>query len=554
MERTSRIDNSATAPAAQALTQIQGLARGFARQSVMPWLALLALYLALDYLGQEAVAQASAGPRWNLGLGLCLAVVTRRGWAALPIAFLGPVMSDIVLRNANLTPFYSFWIGALTTAETAGALFFGRVVAAAAKNGVLANRWVSIVLIAIPLSLGAAVLHSASLFLGSQVTSQALWDVTARLWIADLTGILVVAPAALMLPGVRPRAVARMWTWEVGAQALFGAGLLWFVFVFNGHNVREYFYILSVPLIWICLRHGSRGAAVVNIVLLVMLTIFLAWFDQGDAQAAQLPTRMLVLVATALALGVTVDESRNAADWLRNREQALSSNLKAGETSELAGTLAHELSHPLGAISNYAAVIKHILDRQPTVEPELMDVVARLRHEVRRATETIQRLREFFRSGSLRLERIDIGQTVKDSVTVLANKFEAAGISVRVVASPGPSYVSADAIQLHSVIHNLLVNAIDELRGIGSNEKIVSISVQRDEDDVRLTIEDSGSGVAPDIADHIFEPMATTKKDGLGLGLSMSKSIIQAHGGRIAVDRSPYGGARFTVVLPRGKM
>lgn len=544
-----------TRAAAHGLTVTRALARVFAGQSPAQWLLFLTLYLLLDYVGHAALGQPFAGARWNLAFGVCLAVVFRLGWGALPLVFLAALLADIVFRNAMLTPLYSVWVGVLTVVETAGAIMLGRLISAAAGSGVLANRWAAMVLGAIAVSLGICILHGASLFVGSQVDSAALWEIAARLWIGDLTGILVVAPAAIMLPAMRPRTALRaLWTWEVGAQSVFTAALLWFVFVYNGQNVREYFYILSIALIWICLRHGSRGAAVMNLLLLGAMALFLTWADPGYVQAGQLPTRMLVLVATALALGVTVDEGRTAADWLRAREQALSSSLKAGETSELAGTLAHELSHPLGAISNYAAVIKHILDRQPAVEPELMEVVHRLRQEVRRATETIQRLREFFRSGLLRLERIDIGQIVKDSVTVLANKFENAGISVRITNSVGTAYLAADAIQIHSVIHNLLVNAIDELKSRTSNQKIVSIAIHREAECVRLIVEDSGSGVAPDIADHIFEAMATTKRDGLGLGLSMSKSIIQAHGGRIAMDRSPFGGARFTVTLPRGNV
>jgi len=537
-----------------ALTLRLGARRAFraTKESAGQWVTLILIYLILEYAGITASARSAAGTVWNLSFGLCLAAVFREGYRGLVPVLIGSMLADILFRNTGPATLYSLWLNVMLVAKTIVPVVAGRLISNAAKAGFLSNRWAGVLLFAIPISLVASAFHAGFQLISETEQLRQLWENVAQLWIGDLSGILVIAPLGIVFSqaGAKRLVVTKGWAWEAIAQVFFAAALLWFVFIFNAENVREYFYILTLPLIWISLRHGVRGTTIMNAALLITLIVFLSVYDNDGTQAAQLPTRMLVLVVTALALGMTVDENRSAARRLRAREQELSTNLKAGETSELAGTLAHELSHPLGAISNYSAVIKHKLDRQPQADPDLIEIVSRLRQEVRRATETIQRLREFFRSGSLRLERVDIAQIARESVMLLSNKLEATDVSIRITNATGPTYVSADGIQLHSVIHNLIVNAIDELRLSSSSQKIISITIQREIGQVRLIVEDSGSGVAPDIADHIFEPMTTTKRDGLGLGLSMSKSIIQAHGGKIGLDKSRYGGARFTVTLP----
>src|SRR6185369_10435440 len=107
-----------------------------------------------------------------------------------------------------------------------------------------------------------------------------------------------------------------------------------------------------------------------------------------------------------------------------------------------------------------------------------------------------------------------------------------------------------DQIQLRAVIYNLLVNAIDALKVLPAERRVLSVSLRRVESVAVLEVEDSGSGVAPDVKEHIFEPLVTTKKDGLGLGLSMSRSVIAAHGGSIVLGPSILGGAKFIVTLP----
>ncbi len=517
---------------------------------LLRWAAFIVAFLALDFVSYVGSSQSPEEINWNLGIGLCLALVVKDGYRAAI-----PVLTANAIGNLLFHDGSHYWASSLlnvllSTTESVVPLILARRFSTQFRPGILSAVWARAILFAVPLSLLCNLVR-----IWPDLLFEIDWGAVLQLWASSLTGILVISPLSIIIAESRITfaKVTATWIWDLLAQTALGFAFLWFVFVFSAGQVREYFYILSLPLMWISLRHGVRGAAIANLVILASLMLFLSLSAGGDDRIVQLPMRMLVLNATALILGLTADEGRAAARRLRDREQALSTNLKAGETSELAGTLAHELSHPIGAISNYAAVIAHSLERKENIDKELTDIVARLRGEVKRAAETIKRLREFFRSGSLRLELLDVAQLVRESVVLLANKFEASGISVKVSSSLGVTYVTADAIQLHSVVHNVLINAIDALAPISSSSKAVTIRIAAINNLVELTVEDSGPGIADDVFDDIFDPMTTTKKNGLGLGLSMSKSIVLAHGGAITAGRSNLGGAKFVVQLPVAK-
>jgi two-component system sensor kinase FixL len=259
---------------------------------------------------------------------------------------------------------------------------------------------------------------------------------------------------------------------------------------------------------------------------------------------------LVVLAASSLILGMIVDQSRTATAQLHAREEELAASLKIAATGELAGTLAHELGHPIGAISNYAAALNHVIRETAPQASEALRIGAKLTQEIVRATDTLHRLRDFFRSGAMTFERIDLGALTKDAVQLLMDRLSRNGISPNLSAPHGSVMVFGDQIQLRAVVYNLLVNAIDALKALPAERRVLSVSLRRVEAMAILEVEDSGSGVAPDVKEHIFEPLVTTKKDGLGLGLSMSRSVIAAHGGSIVLGQSVLGGAKFIVTLP----
>ena len=305
----------------------------------------------------------------------------------------------------------------------------------------------------------------------------------------------------------------------------------------------------SLLALWIVLRSGLRGAIIMNAFVQASLIFALSFSGNDDVDVTLFQALLLVFASSSLTLGLVVDQNKFATAQLHAREEELAASLKVAATGELAGTLAHELGHPLGAISNYAAALNHLV-RKLTPDEEATRIGAKLTQEIVRATDTLHRLRDFFRTGSMSLEPVDLGGLMRDAIRLLRDRLERNGIAPVMVIPNGPVTVLADQIQLRAVIYNLLVNAIDALRPIAPESRILSIAIRRSGETALLEVEDSGGGVAPDVKDHIFEPLITTKKDGLGLGLSMSRSVINAHGGSIALEDSLLGGAKFVISLP----
>jgi two-component system sensor kinase FixL len=370
-----------------------------------------------------------------------------------------------------------------------------------------------------------------------------------RLWIGDVIGVFIVAP--LFHINLMPE---RTLPWkriiEIAAQGAVVLIAVWLAFGEHPRFASRYFYGVFPPMIWIALRFGMRGAIIMNALVQASMIISLSLAGHENIDVTIFQALLLVLAASGLTLGMVVDQNKTATVQLHAREEELAASLRVAATGELAGTLAHELGHPLGAISNYAAALNHVI-REVAPDSEAPKIGAKLSQEIVRATDTLHRLREFFRTGSLSFEPLDLGALMKDAVGLLKDRLHRNAIAPHINIPSKSIVVLGDQIQLRAVIYNLMVNAVDALKPISPERRILSVTLRRAGETAVVEVEDSGGGVAADVKDNIFEPLVTTKKDGLGLGLSMSRSVVEAHGGAIMLEDSILGGAKFVVVLPR---
>jgi C4-dicarboxylate-specific signal transduction histidine kinase len=191
-----------------------------------------------------------------------------------------------------------------------------------------------------------------------------------------------------------------------------------------------------------------------------------------------------------------------------------------------------------------------MLERPDEYRKRLAETMRTVSAEVGRAGEVVRRLRDFFRSGTSRLERIPVGELVRGGADRLAQRIERHRIDLRVEAAPGLPAVLADRLQIETVVHNLLANAIDAIIAADSPERTVRIrAASGPHGSIRITITDSGPGLAAEVVEDMFRPFATTKPDGMGLGLAISRSIVENHGGRLVAEAST-GGAVFSFTLP----
>jgi C4-dicarboxylate-specific signal transduction histidine kinase len=238
-----------------------------------------------------------------------------------------------------------------------------------------------------------------------------------------------------------------------------------------------------------------------------------------------------------LAVGVLVSEQQRTQQQLRLNQEALSRALRVGTTGEFAAALAHEINQPLTAISNYARLVKSAAD--PAAASEASD---RLIAQVERAAEVVRRLRNFIRLGRSETAPVTVPRLVQEAIAYCRTELDTQGIELQSRLARDLPAVTADALQIEQVIVNLVRNAAEALTDAGRHDGKVVIEAELDAADfVVIRVRDNGPGFDPDLTERAIDPFATTKSDGLGLGLSLARSIVEAHGGRLSIESSASG-------------
>jgi two-component system, LuxR family, sensor kinase FixL len=215
---------------------------------------------------------------------------------------------------------------------------------------------------------------------------------------------------------------------------------------------------------------------------------------------------------------------------------------------EMASSLAHELNQPLSAIANYLKGSKMLLARDDVPAERVADAVDRAANEALRAGEIIRRLRDFVARGESERRVESLPKLVEEASALALVGAKEHGIRVRFEFDPEIDLVLADKVQIQQVVVNLIRNAVDSMAEAPRRELVVAIRAV-DEEMALVSVADTGPGIGADVADSLFQPFITTKRTGMGVGLSISRTIVEAHGGRIWVEPNEGGGAvfRFTV-------
>ena len=217
---------------------------------------------------------------------------------------------------------------------------------------------------------------------------------------------------------------------------------------------------------------------------------------------------------------------------------------------EMASTLAHELNQPLSAISNYLKGSRNLLeghsDENATTIRSALDKAA---DQAVRAGQIISRLRDFVSRGETERRAESIGKLVEEASALALVGVKDRGIRVQFQFDPSVDLVLADRVQIQQVLLNLIRNAMDAMETSEVRDLTIAIA-PTDKNFVRISVTDTGSGVAPEVAKQLFQPFVTTKRHGMGVGLSISRTIVEAHGGQIWVEQNPLGGTIFRFTLP----
>jgi PAS domain S-box-containing protein len=477
-----------------------------------------------------------------------------------------------------------------------------------------------------------------------------------RYWVGDLNGVLVLAPLAILISKWRePLRLMHANRLEIAAQVATMGLMLWIIFMLPPAVQLRLFYMLFVPVIWICLRWSVPGA-MLSVLAIQAGLVIAAYLSIPTPRFLDIQVLMLTLSLTGLLLGAVVaertgreaeqrallamapdgvlavdstgtirqvnpaatrlfgvdektlgrqnlekvlpnfrlgapagrvalegvrrdgsgfpaeiawarldppatqgflvtvrddTERRRAEENLRERDAALGRAMRFAVAGELASALAHELNQPITALVSYLRASEILASRPAEEEGRLHDTLRKAAKEAMRASVVLRRLRDFYRGGRGNRESIDVAALCESVAHSFQERLRRTDASLTVAVGAEVPKLEADPTQLEIVLHNLLSNGLDSLSQAAPHNRKLQLSATCREQGVELCVEDSGPGIGREVAGKLFEPFVTSKPDGMGLGLAISRSLLLTRGGELLCSRSEkLGGAAFTVRVP----
>jgi PAS domain S-box-containing protein len=245
-----------------------------------------------------------------------------------------------------------------------------------------------------------------------------------------------------------------------------------------------------------------------------------------------------------------ITERKRAEEALRRAQADLAHINRVSMMGELAASLAHELKQPITAALMDAKTCVRWLRRDPPDVAEGCDAALRMINDAARAAEVIDRVRSLYRRDTSNRELLDANEIIREMIILLREKADLNSVSIRTEIDPGLPLVTADRIQLQQVLMNLMLNGIEAMKD--AKGELAVTSTRTDDGQLLISVSDSGVGLPGGELDRIFEAYFTTKEQGTGMGLSISRRIIESHGGSLWASANPERGATFQFTLPTG--
>lgn len=245
---------------------------------------------------------------------------------------------------------------------------------------------------------------------------------------------------------------------------------------------------------------------------------------------------------------VDITERKLADERARQQQDRLESTARLVAMGEMASSIAHELNQPLAAISSYCTGAVNLLrDKAPA--QEVIPALGKAVEQAQRAGQVIRRIYNLARHNGDRFESIDLGERIEEALALMEANLRQKGIQVaRDMAAH--ILVEGDPVLLEQALFNLLRNAVESMRDTAPEQRQIAVALGSADGYAVLTIADRGCGIAADVADKLFDPLFTTKVEGLGMGLAICRSVVENHRGRLSFEANPGGGTVFRILLP----
>ncbi len=376
-------------------------------------------------------------------------------------------------------------------------------------------------------------------------------------YIGRALGLLLVVPLVLGGSGLasgRP-------LWRLAECALLfvvtlGLSLAVFAAMGDPDMFNPLPYALFPLLFWGALRFGPREVAGLLLVVGYLASWGTAAGDGPFALAARetalgaLYLYLTIVTIVALALAALIAERQRAEAEGRQHMQQLAQVSRALALGEMGSAIAHELNQPLAAIASYSQACARLLAAGESGE-EVQRAMTRIGAQAERAGEILRRLRGFIAQRDTASMAHDPSALLAEAIELARSEAAQRGVALRLASVAAMPVVQVDGVQIQQVVLNLLRNAIEAVAGLDDGARWVEVTSGVTEGGIIITVRDGGPGVAPAIAGRVFEPFFTTKAAGTGIGLAISRSIAEAHGGHLRLVPGE-GGACFRLWLPCG--
>ncbi|HET7167167.1 MAG TPA: MASE1 domain-containing protein [Pseudolabrys sp.] len=523
--------------------------RVFDAHKLIVGLVYLAAYAVLDWISFiEPYAQLGITP-WNPGTGLSFVLLLLFGLRMVPFLLVSPLLADF-LNQQFAMPWH---IEILASALVGGGYSIAVAFLLRPKsrfNPTLASMHDLVLLLVVAVVSAAFVAagYVSLTIVAGLLPAADFMPAALRYWVGDVIGITVIAPFALF--ALTRRRILPMTTETLLQFIAIGLALA-LVFGLAEEQQFQLFYVLFLPIVWLAVRTGSEGVSVGILVTQLGLILGIQLFPAGTFDVTAFQALMLVLAMTGLVAGELVTERRRTEAQLRLQQDSHSRLARLGSMGELAAAVAHELNQPLMAAGTYTRLVNDAMSTAPVDVVTVAETAKKAVAQVERAAEVVRHLRALVRldrsnRAPCRFERI-----VEETIELCQPDLDRMHVTVRTVIAADLPRIMVDLLQIEQVLINLLRNAIE---AIGESEILrgtVLIDAKVfDADFVEVRVVDSGPGFPAQLVENAFLPLSSHKAEGLGIGLPLCRSIVEAHGGKLWLDDGSQGAAvHFTLPI-----
>lgn len=510
-------------------------------------LAYLAGYLVLDWISFiEPYAPFGITP-WNPNTGLSFVLILVFDQRMIPFLFVAPFLADLV--NGHVVLPWS--VEVLSVVAIGGGYSAALVFLQRSRFDPVLSSMRDLVVLMLVAAASAAFVASSYVGLtiaAGLLTTKDFVAAALRYWVGDVIGILVLAPFALF-------ALTRRRILPISIETAFqcAAVVCALMLVFGIAEEREFqlFYVLFLPIVWMAVRNGVEGVSAGILITQVGVILGVKFLPNEREELIAFQALMLVLAGTGLIAGELVTERRRTENQLRLHQESLARLSRLGSIGELAAAVAHEVNQPLTAAGTYTRLVADMASARNADATEVAEIAKKAAAQVDRATEVIRRLRALVRLDRSNRAPFAFERLVKEAIELCRPDLDRANVTARFRQPADLPPVLVDMLQIEQVLVNLMRNAVEAIAESGSLQGAIRIEARpADREFVEVRVIDSGPGFPRDQIECGFLPLSSGKADGLGVGLPLCKSIVEAHGGRLWLDAISHGASiRFTLPI-----